>query len=576
MGFDSWRFGTRMLVGFGSILALILVVAALAIYNQKQISGVMDELMERDTARMSLVYEIMLNNLESANSLALILFEKNDDVVKKYVADRKVTTAASTERFRKLEELTLLPEGKALLADLDKVRKPYTEARVKTLELLESGKRDEAVTLWSTRGPVVLKNYRAGLQKNLDWLKKRTDERRAIIAHSNATTIMIILVATGAAVLLGAVVALLITRGLLRQLGGEPQYAADVARRIADGDLTVEVKTRGNDSSSMLYAMRSMAEKLTGTISGIHRASSSISSASQEIAAGNADLSQRTEEQASSLEETASSMEELTSTVKQSADNARQANQLASGASAIAVKGGDVVGQVVSTMSGISESSKKIADIIGVIDGIAFQTNILALNAAVEAARAGEQGRGFAVVASEVRTLAQRSAAAAKEIKELITDSVSKVEGGTQLVNEAGKTMEEIVTAVKRVTDIMAEITAAAQEQSSGIEQVNQAVMQMDQTTQQNAALVEQAAAAADSMQQQAQVLSKAVSVFKVAHAAQAPVAQALEPIRAEPQERRGPNRAKNVTRMSQKRVSKAETEAELSKTGTHDEWSEF
>ena len=466
--------------------------------------------------------------------------------------------------------------GKALLADLDKVRKPYTETRVKTLELLETGTRDDAIAMWTTKGPVALKNYREGLQKNLDWLKKRTDERRALITHSNAATNTIIMITTLVAILLGAVVALLTTRGLLRQLGGEPQYAADVARRIADGDLTVEVKTRGNDSSSMLYAMKSMSQKLADTISGIHRASSSISSASQEIAAGNADLSQRTEEQASSLEETASSMEELTSTVKQSADNARQANQLASGASEIAVKGGHVVGEVVSTMSGISESSKKIADIIGVIDGIAFQTNILALNAAVEAARAGEQGRGFAVVASEVRTLAQRSAAAAKEIKELITDSVHKVEGGTQLVNEAGKTMEEIVTAVKRVTDIMAEITAASQEQSSGIEQVNQAVMQMDQTTQQNAALVEQAAAAADSMQQQAQALSMAVSVFKVAHAAQAPAAEGVEPIRAEPQERRGPNRAKNVTRLSQKRESKAEAEPELRKTGTHDEWSEF
>jgi methyl-accepting chemotaxis protein len=272
-------------------------------------------------------------------------------------------------------------------------------------------------------------------------------------------------------------------------------------------------------------------------------------------------------------------MEELTSTVKQSAENAKQANQLASGASAIAVKGGEVVGQVVSTMSGISESSKKIADIIGVIDGIAFQTNILALNAAVEAARAGEQGRGFAVVASEVRTLAQRSAAAAKEIKGLITDSVRKVEGGTQLVNEAGKTMQEIVTAVKRVTDIMAEITAAAQEQSSGIEQVNQAVTQMDQVTQQNAALVEEAAAAADSMQQQAQVLSKAVSVFKVAHAqiAGAAMEEKSERVHSDAvTERRGPDRAKNVARLPRKPDTKAESEVELRKTGTHDEWSEF
>ncbi|MDE2389249.1 MAG: methyl-accepting chemotaxis protein, partial [Betaproteobacteria bacterium] len=253
-----------------------------------------------------------------------------------------------------------------------------------------------------------------------------------------------------------------------------------------------------------------------------------IATASGEIASGNSDLSQRTEEQASSLEETASSMEELTSTVRQNADNARQANQLAAGASEVAVKGGTVVGQVVQTMSSINESSKKIVDIISVIDGIAFQTNILALNAAVEAARAGEQGRGFAVVATEVRTLAQRSAAAAKEIKELISDSVVKVEDGTRLVDEAGATMDEIVNAVKRVTDIMSEISAASQEQSSGIEQVNQAVTQMDEVTQQNAALVEEAAAAAESMQDQTQALTQAVSTFKLSrdtgHATATPV----------------------------------------------------
>jgi methyl-accepting chemotaxis protein len=248
----------------------------------------------------------------------------------------------------------------------------------------------------------------------------------------------------------------------------------------------------------------------------VRRGTETITVASGEIASGNADLSSRTESQAGSLEETASSMEELTSTVRQNADNARQANQLVVNASEVAVKGGAVVGQVVSTMGSIKDSSRKIVDIIGVIDGIAFQTNILALNAAVEAARAGEQGRGFAVVASEVRNLAQRSAAAAKEIKGLIGDSVEKVDAGSKLVDNAGATMEEIVTSVKRVADIMAEITSASQEQSSGIEQINQAVSQMDEMTQQNAALVEQAAAAAQSMQDQAVELSRAVSIFKL------------------------------------------------------------
>jgi len=274
----------------------------------------------------------------------------------------------------------------------------------------------------------------------------------------------------------------------------------------------------------MLAAMKEMELQLSSIVRGIKSSSDTITGAASEIAAGNADLSSRTEQQASSLEETASSMEELTGTVKQNAENARQANQLAAGASSVAVKGGEVVSQVVSTMSSINESSRKIADIIGVIDGIAFQTNILALNAAVEAARAGEQGRGFAVVASEVRTLAQRSAAAAKEIKGLITDSVNKVGDGTRLVDQAGKTMQEIVESVKRVTDIMAEIAAASQEQTSGIEQVNQAIVQMDQATQQNAALVEQAAAAAESMQAQAQGLTKAVSIFKLSASATSPL----------------------------------------------------
>jgi len=307
-----------------------------------------------------------------------------------------------------------------------------------------------------------------------------------------------------------------------------------VVGALAKGDLTQKV---ANEYAGMLAELKdgtnTTVEQLTGIVGQIKEAVESINVASKEIASGNTDLSQRTEEQASSLEETASSMEELTGTVKQNAENARQANQLAAGASEVAVRGGDVVRQVVSTMSGISESSKKIADIIGVIDGIAFQTNILALNAAVEAARAGEQGRGFAVVASEVRNLAQRSASAAKEIKGLIHDSVDKVETGTRLVDEAGKTMDEIVTSVKRVTDIMAEITAASQEQSSGIEQVNTAITQMDQVTQQNAALVEEAAAAAESLEEQARALATAVSVFKVAQGAAVAVAAAPRPAAA-------------------------------------------
>jgi len=308
----------------------------------------------------------------------------------------------------------------------------------------------------------------------------------------------------------------LVARSVEKAIGGDPDHAAEVARRISEGDLTVLVQTLPEDRSSLMYAMHNMQQSLVGIVSKVRSGTDSIATASGQIAVGNNDLSSRTEAQASSLEQTAAAMEEITATVKQNADNAHQANQLAASASDVAVKGGAVVSQVVDTMGEINNSSRKIVDIIAVIDGIAFQTNILALNAAVEAARAGEQGRGFAVVASEVRTLAQRSADAAKQIKTLIGDSVAKVDEGGRLVAEAGQTMGDIVSSVKRVSDIISEITSAGREQTSGIEQVNLAIAQMDQATQQNAALVEEAAAAAQSLQQQAAGLAEVVTIFKL------------------------------------------------------------
>ncbi|HEY3596737.1 MAG TPA: methyl-accepting chemotaxis protein, partial [Paraburkholderia sp.] len=310
-----------------------------------------------------------------------------------------------------------------------------------------------------------------------------------------------------AVLVIGAVITLamlLVIRSIRRGLGGEPEEAAKLAARIATGDLTQVVALRANDSTSMMAAMNSMQGRLQRAIGDIRHSAEAIASATQQIAAGNGDLSQRTEQQAASLQETAASMEQLTATVKQNADNARQASGLANNASDIATKGNEVVSRVIGTMSEINDSSRQIADIIGVIEGIAFQTNILALNAAVEAARAGEQGRGFAVVAGEVRSLAQRSATAAKEIKQLIGASVERVNNGSTLVEQAGATMSEILQAVRRVTDIMGEIAAASEEQSSGISQVGRAVSQMDEVTQQNAALVEQATAAAASLQDQA------------------------------------------------------------------------
>jgi methyl-accepting chemotaxis protein len=318
------------------------------------------------------------------------------------------------------------------------------------------------------------------------------------------------------AALLAGVFAAWVTRGILRQLGAEPARAADVTRHVGEGNLSLPINLRPGDSSSLMAQLKAMQDSLINVVTHVRRGSESLAVASAEIAQGNNDLSTRTEQQASALEQTAASMEQLSATVKQNADRTRQANQLAMSASSVAVQGGEVVAQVVDTMKGINESSRKISDIISVIDGIAFQTNILALNAAVEAARAGEQGRGFAVVASEVRSLAGRSADAAKEIKALINASVERVTQGTELVDQAGVTMAEVVTGIGRVTDIMGEINAASNEQASGVLQVGQAVTQMDQATQQNAALVEEMAAAASSLKAQAQELVRTVAVFNL------------------------------------------------------------
>ena len=326
------------------------------------------------------------------------------------------------------------------------------------------------------------------------------------------------------------VICAMIGRSLLRQLGAEPSYTAEVTRRIAEGDLAVDIELKANDRNSLLHSLKVMRDSIAGIVGQVRTGTDSIVTAAGEIASGNMDLSARTEDQASSLEETAASMEELTSTVRQNADNAQQANSLATSASQLAAEGGQVVAQVVNTMQSIQTGSQKIAEIVSIIDGIAFQTNILALNAAVEAARAGEQGRGFAVVATEVRTLAQRSATAAKEIKALIDTSVAQVEEGGALVQQAGTTMEQVVTSVRQVADLMGEIAAASHEQSAGIQQVNQAVSQMDEVTQQNAALVEEAASASESLKEQAALLSQAVSVFRVATSAGTSLSVATAP----------------------------------------------
>jgi len=374
-----------------------------------------------------------------------------------------------------------------------------------------------------------------------------------------------------AALAIGIGAAWLITKSIIFPI----QQSLRVAQRVAAGDLTshIEVESR-DETGQLLQALKDMNGALVNIVSEVRNGTETIASASQQIATGNADLSSRTESQAGSLEETASSMEELTSTVKQNADNARQANQLAVSASEVAVKGGAVVSEVVDTMGLINESARKIVDIIGVIDGIAFQTNILALNAAVEAARAGEQGRGFAVVASEVRNLAQRSAQAAKEIKALIDNSVEKVDAGSKLVDQAGVTMQEVVESIRRVTDIMGEISAASAEQTSGIEQVQQAVTQMDETTQQNAALVEEAAAAAESLREQADKLAQVVSVFKL-NGMQAAGAASISTLPAKPTSPAAPVVKKPVAAAVRTPVEPLQVKR-LTSPGASDDWEEF
>ncbi|BBP03838.1 hypothetical protein TPL01_04710 [Sulfuriferula plumbiphila] len=407
------------------------------------------------------------------------------------------------------------PPDQKVLEDVAALREQQIPIQAKILSLAGVNQA-AAIEAVSKEETPVWRNIRIRLRDYIKAKNAAVENTKAQMAAFSQRMLVIALVLMLAAVIVGAGIVFWLIRHIMKQLGGEPVYAVEVARAISAGDFSREIAVARGDNSSLLFAMNAMRENLTATIGGIRQSTETIAVASRQIASGNADLSGRTESQASSLEETASSMEELTSTVKQNAENARQANQLVVSAADVAVKGGQVVDKVVDTMASIKDSSRKISDIIGVIDGIAFQTNILALNAAVEAARAGEQGRGFAVVAAEVRNLAQRSAGAAKEIKSLIEDSVDKVDIGGKLVDEAGKTMEEIVNSVKRVTDIMGEIAAASQEQSAGIEQVNQAVGQMDEATQQNAALVEQAAAAAESLQEQAGKLAQAVSVFNL------------------------------------------------------------
>jgi len=515
MSTKSMTVGKRLALSFGSICVLLMITVGIGISSLSSLNSDTGTIVNDRWPKISMSSDILAQTNTIAIAVRSMMLTSSKDERDKQVEVIMQARKVAQARIDSLEKVITLPKGKELLRELTEVRAKYVERLDRLLVLIKEDKADEARTYLANELRPVLADYQQAIANMIKFQVEliETSGKQAEDTYRDARLLMLALGAC--ALLLSAAIGFLMTRYLMQKLGGEPDYAAGIAQRIAEGDLTVHVELRHGDTSSMLHAMRTMRDNLANIVAQVRQGTDTIVTASTQIASGNLDLSSRTEEQASSLEETASSMEELTSTVKQNADNARQANSLASTASEVADRGGAVVAQVVETMGSINDSSRKIVDIISVIDGIAFQTNILALNAAVEAARAGEQGRGFAVVASEVRNLAQRSASAAKEIKALIDDSVDKVETGAQLVEQAGATMTEIMESVKRVTDIMGEITAASAEQTSGIEQINQAISQMDEATQQNASLVEQAAAAAEAMQDQASQLVGLVSTFR-------------------------------------------------------------
>ncbi|GAB3541489.1 methyl-accepting chemotaxis protein [Noviherbaspirillum agri] len=516
MNIKNMKVGTRLAISFGSVCFLLWVIVAIGISKLSALNDDTESIVHDRWPKIELATEIMMQTDRIALALRNMMLTDNLEDRRKQVDDILDARKAIAKDVEKLDALIVLPRGKELLRQVAEARTQYLAGQDKLIALINEEKHPEARAFLSNELRPILKKYKEALRGMVQF-QVELMEASGKAANDNFAQARTLMIALGVvALLIAAAIGFGMTRFLLKRLGGEPDYAAGIAARIAEGDLTVDVAVKQGDQTSMLHAMRLMRDSLAEIVAQVRNGTDTIATASGQIAAGNQDLSSRTEEQAGSLEETASSMEELASTVRQNADNARQANQLATSASDVAGKGGSVVSEVVDTMGAINESSKKIVEIISVIDGIAFQTNILALNAAVEAARAGEQGRGFAVVASEVRNLAQRSAAAAKEIKSLIDDSVNKVGAGAKLVDQAGATMQEIVASVRRVTDIMGEISAASQEQTAGIEQINQAISQMDEVTQQNASLVEQAAAASEALQDQARNLARVVGVFRI------------------------------------------------------------
>ncbi|MDN2697265.1 methyl-accepting chemotaxis protein [Janthinobacterium sp. SUN073] len=505
--------GVRLGLGFAVILLFSLVITGISVWRLHDVATATRTMMEQPLAKERYISD-WYSKIDSGIRRTTAIVRSADTSLGPYFAEEaKQSSVVSGELQKKIEALISGPQETELFRQVSEMRKVYLDAREQVSKLKAAGQTEEAEKAFQAVFVPGSTKYQKVIMNMLEHQRASIDATAREIDEVAKTSRNLLLALAALALAFGVVCAWVLTMGIVRPL----RTAVEIARKVADGDLTAQIDASAKDETGqLLQALKDMNTSLLNIVSEVRSGTDSIATSSTQIAAGNQDLSSRTEEQAGSLEETASSMEELTSTVKQNADNARQANQLAASAAQVAVKGGEVVAQVVGTMQSINASSNKIVDIISVIDGIAFQTNILALNAAVEAARAGEQGRGFAVVASEVRNLAQRSASAAKEIKTLIGASVEQVNAGSMLVAQAGSTMNDIVDSVQRVSDIITEITAASSEQSVGIDEINRAIGQMDAVTQQNAALVEESAAAAESMQHQAHNLAQVVSVFKL------------------------------------------------------------
>ncbi|AIA72430.1 methyl-accepting chemotaxis protein [Pectobacterium atrosepticum] len=528
----NYKIGTRLAGGFGLLIALSLAMLTSGIYQLNQVSSSTQQMMQEPLRKERLASDWHATLVAGVQRSMAVARSNDDSLVELFAAENTRASKESGKRQEDFASLISTPEEKALFDKVGEYRQSYIKKRDAIITEKGAGNFDSARTLFDNEFVPASNGYLASVEALRDHQRASIDKMGQNI-NAGASRGDLILAVTGVlSAIIGVLIAWVLTRSIVQPLA----RAVRATQAVAAGDLTHNIQPEGRDEAAqLLHALQDMTVRLRSIVGEVRQGSESIAGASSQLAAGNIDLSSRTEEQASALQETAASIEQLSSTVRQNADNARQANQLAQSTTQQAQSGGQLVTEVVETMGAIDSSSKKIVDIIGVIDSIAFQTNILALNAAVEAARAGEQGRGFAVVASEVRSLAQRSASAAKEIKELIDRSVQTVEAGNRLVVQAGVSIQDIVNGVRKVSDLVGEISSASNEQTMGIEQVNVAVNQMEVTTQQNASLVNEASAATQSLQQQAAQLAETVSQFRLGNGHQIARTPAAAPLTLRP-----------------------------------------